>query len=132
LCVALEAVATHLAHGDMLAACGTDHNCYDFKSAISENGTDSRYISQMNLDAYPNPFSNTATIEFSSTTSGKTTLQLFDFSGRMVKELFNSDVEMENYYQVEADGNDLIAGMYYIILRQSDGQSKVTKLILNK
>jgi Zn-dependent metalloprotease len=132
LCIALEAVATHLAHGDMLAACGTDHNCYDYKSTIAGNGNDANISHDMNLDAYPNPFSNTATVEFSATSSGKATLQLYDFSGRMIKELFNAEVEMDNYYEIEIEGNDLNAGMYYCIFRQSDGQTKVTKLILNK
>jgi Zn-dependent metalloprotease len=132
LCVALEAVAKHLAHGDKLAACGTDPNCYDFKSSIADNGIEGLITSDMNLDAYPNPFSNSATIEFSSTSSGKVTLQLYDFSGRMVKELYNAEVEMENYYEVELDGNDLNAGMYYCMLRQSDGQTKGIKLIVNK
>jgi len=69
LCVAIPAVAAHLAHGDQLAACGTDHNCYDYKSTIADSGMESSYPSEMNLDAYPNPFTNSATVEFKLTNS---------------------------------------------------------------
>jgi Zn-dependent metalloprotease len=132
LCVALQAVETHLAHGDQLAACGTDHNCYDLKSSIANNINGKEHSGELILAAYPNPFNNSATIEFTATVDGKVTLQLYDFSGRMVKELYCSEAEMNYFYEVEVDGNGLVSGMYYCMLRQSDGQSKVIKLIVNK
>jgi hypothetical protein len=129
LCVGMASVADHLSHGDMLAACGTDHSCTDLlpKSApfadnlIEEQGFE--------IKVSPNPFKQSTMVTFSTDTDGQATLKLIDMTGRLNQILFDRQVEQNTSYQFEIDGSSLRPGVYYCMLTQSDGNFKVVKLI---
>lgn len=129
LCVAISAVAAHLAHGDLLASCGTDRSCtnLDPKSIpVTDNLIETQGF---DLKASPNPFQNTTMVSFSTDMDGQANLKLVDFTGRLVKVLFNQGVVANTPYVVDIDGSSLHSGIYYCMLTQSDGNIKVVKLI---
>ncbi len=128
ICVSINAVETHLSHGDMLASCGTDHSCPPDKSFI-----DSETIAIENeLNAYPNPFTQSTKITFSSSTEGIVTLKLFDVAGREVKAIYEGAVSIGQKYEVNVDASDLPSGVNYCIIQYADGSFKTQKLILTK
>jgi Zn-dependent metalloprotease len=131
-CVGMASVAEHLAHGDMLAACGTDHSCTDLtpKSApLADRLTEEQGF---DLKASPNPFSKSTLVTFTVNTDGQASLKLVDFAGRISQQLFDGKIEQHVPYQVEIDGALLQPGIYYVMLMQGDGQMKVIKLINNE
>ena len=132
LCVALVSVATHLAHGDMLASCGTDHSCTDLTPKSSPFAGNVIESQGFELKASPNPFTKSTLVTFSTDIDGQATLKLVDFTGKVNQILFDRKVEQSIVYQVEIDGNLLLSGVYYCQLTQSNGNIKVVKLIHNK
>ena len=130
ICIDSWSVPDHLAHGDMLAACGTDHGCPPVENFMVNAFEQSS--SGMELIAYPNPFTNGTTIEFSTGISGMATMKLVDAYGRIAATLFSEAAEGDLTYQLEIDGKDLVPGMYFCLLQQSDGTIKVIKLIYSK
>jgi len=131
ICVSVNAVASHLAHGDMLAACGTDHSCEDDSRSMPISLVDGQEY-ETKLSAYPNPFSESTTIEFSSGIEGEINLHLMDYTGRVIKLLFSGNVEMGSEYKIQVNASDLSSGLNFCVLRHSDGTVIIRKLVLNK
>jgi hypothetical protein len=149
LCVSVISVATHLAHGDQLAACGTDHSCPpamavfaaapsqgvmagDHLSSIdhlaqSENDT----LRETTLNAYPNPSKGSTTVEFTTMSSGWTTLRLFDHLGQQVSVLYDGDVEKGIMHKFMIDGAALPSGIYLCTL-QADDEVITRTIILSR
>jgi Zn-dependent metalloprotease len=132
LCVAISAVPAHLAHGDLLAACGTDPTCtsLDPKSAIASS--EPLHESAIMLEAYPNPFNASTTVTFLTETDGQATLKLVDSYGKVIETLYNGNVISGIPYEIELDARLYKAGFYYCKLQQSDGSTKVMKLVVNR
>jgi hypothetical protein len=131
LCVAVDAVANHLAHGDMLAACGTDHSCPPalLDSKILDAG-DNDDISVQTLDAFPNPFDKSTVIEFSSNATGSATVQLYNSLG-LVAKLYTGPIEEGVKRQIHVDGSNLAPGIYFCVL-QTEGHVISQKLVLER
>lgn len=130
LCVAIEAVETHLAHGDMLAACGTDHTCTDLEPKAKP--VIQARESTMPFTAMPNPYSSTTLLTFTAEIEGTATVRMFDSYGRLVSVLFDQKVYSEVPYEVQVHREKMKPGIYFCILQQSDGRLKALKLILNE
>jgi hypothetical protein len=130
ICVSVNAVATHLEHGDVLGACGIDHSCDDDAKSVPDLPISS-FEAETTLNAYPNPFNTTTTIEFSSSVEGRITLELFDYTGKLIKVLYNSEAEAGIPYEVKVDASGLQQGLMFCILKHSDGTVKIQKLVLN-
>lgn len=64
----------------------------------------------------PNPTSNNSQISFTSTESERLSLQVLDMTGRVVADLFNSDVVGGVVYKVDFNANALQAGIYMMRL----------------
>jgi hypothetical protein len=129
LCISMEDVAEHLAHGDLLGPCGTDHTCTDYKITpvafidVEEEG-------EIFLRAFPNPVKGTTTIAYSITEPGIVTISLADFTGKTIKMLYEGFAE-QGITQLEGINlGDLPPGMYHCILKQADGRTIAHKLIL--
>jgi len=81
--------------------------------------------------AYPNPFDNQTTIEFTSAVSGNATLVVYSVDGKEVGSLFKGQVEADELYSVEFNAKHLPAGMYIAELTTADGGKVRYKLLLN-
>jgi hypothetical protein len=132
ICVALSAVPTHLAHGDSLGACGTVRTCLDEKASLAGNTNPETSDGTLRMEAFPNPFSRTATVTFTCPADGYVTVKLADHTGRIVSTLFAQDVRKDAANRLEIDGLALPEGMYFVVLQHSDGTSQVRKLIYIK
>ena len=83
------------------------------------------------LRAYPTPFSDKATIEFTTTVDENYIVRLYDMKGALVKELKSGTAKAGVVNQVEVDGRSLPEGLYLgrII---SDSGSQTVKLLLKR
>lgn len=127
ICVSLNAVATHLDHGDMLAACGTDHTCYDLdKSAPVAHHAESEPA----LKLYPNPFNNIAFVEFVNKIEGKVSIELFNAVGQRTKVLFDGETVSGEKHKFEIHSSEANKGMNLIVVRYSDGSTEIHKLLM--
>lgn len=141
LCVSVAAVPFHLAHGDMLAACGTDHSCPPAMAAfvaapasdvvaVGKDGsqfvighstlTDHTTPQETTLKIYPNPFKETTTVEFTTMSAGWTTLRLFNQLGQQVAVLYEGKVEPGIRHKLLIDGDGLLSGIYLCALQADD------------
>ena len=68
---------------------------------------------------YPNPFNSTATIQFTIASSGNVTLQMFDMTGGLVKNLINGNNLTTGEYNIIVEAADLPAGSYSVRLQQN-------------
>ncbi|NDK57722.1 T9SS type A sorting domain-containing protein [Pontibacter fetidus] len=82
--------------------------------------------------AFPMPFADRTTVEFTSNADQKYTVQLFDSRGRMVKELKVGTARAGEIISVEVDGRDLPNGMYIAHIVGESGVKKSIKLINRK
>ena len=82
------------------------------------------------LAAYPNPFTEQTTVQFSAATAGPVTLALYNVEGQLVRQLFTGDSEAGATLSVTLNRQNLAAGLY--LLRLITNSSVVTqKLTLN-
>jgi hypothetical protein len=75
----------------------------------------------ISLSAYPNPFLNNVTFNYSLPGDGHITIDLFDRAGRKVMELENS-VRAAGCHQVKMDGSTLLPGVYYYSIRYAGSE----------
>jgi len=84
------------------------------------------------IQAYPNPFSTKATIEFSFTYPlNDVVVEVFDQNGGKVSTLFKGNVDAGKIYKLEFDGDKLIDGIYFYRITTPD-RTYNEKLILIK
>jgi hypothetical protein len=86
----------------------------------------------LSVRAYPNPFSNTANIEFSLTNDvDNAVVEVYTLSGVKVATLFNGAVQANKSYKVELDGSNLAPGIYVYQVNTGD-HAYTNKLILTR
>lgn len=129
ICVSINAVEMHFSHGDLLASCGTDHSCPPLKSNESLSFAERNNNS---IEAYPNPFNQSTTLEFSSVTDGNVTMKLYDVSGKELAILFNETVKADEINTVKLDQNLAKPGLNICLIQYADGSTEAFKLIFNK
>ena len=117
LVVSGNSIAPHLAHGDMLGACGTS-NINARKSAEKEtleNGTPV-------IVAMPNPSAKNFTLKISADGNAQLTLRVMDVSGRII--------EVRNVVpgQTIRIGDNYRTGMYFAEVVQGN-KKKIIKLV---
>jgi hypothetical protein len=81
------------------------------------------------LNVYPNPFDNSATIEFSIAANAHVTLELSDLLGKKIRTITDQRM-MEGNHTVIVEKNNLPAGIYFCKL-SVNGETAVTKLVVN-
>ena len=89
-------------------------------------------LGDANLAAYPNPFSETTTIEFSLVEDGMTNVSIYAIDGQKVAEIFNDVAKANETYQMSFEAANLPSGIYFIDLKSENGETKHQKLILTK
>jgi len=92
----------------------TDLNGGNNGGAMTLQGDSHQQIAIVSMA--PNPTSNSSQISFSSTESERLSLQVLDMTGRVVADLFNSDVVGGTVYKVDFNANALQAGIYMMRL----------------
>jgi hypothetical protein len=85
---------------------------------------------EIKLSNYPNPFNSQTIIKFNLHETSPIKLQVFDILGRRVADLLDC-VLPAGYHEIEWNGINQSAGIYYCILK-SGYESKSIKLLLLK
>ncbi len=87
-------------------------------------------VSDIVMSAYPNPFSESSTIDFTLREAGAYSLTLFDVNGKAVKEIRSGVAEAGVINSVTING-DLPAGIYIARLR-TDSKTKILRIMLRR
>jgi hypothetical protein len=131
LCISVADVAEHLAHGDLLGPCGTDHSCNDFKTALAA-AIYTEYDVDIFLQAYPNPFEKSTTISYRVSVPGNVTIRLVNATGQQVRKLYEGYSADGELLHLQINMEHLQPGMYLCILEQADGSMVSHKLVLRQ
>ena len=83
------------------------------------------------LTAYPNPFTQQATVEFSLGAPGPARLALYDLRGQLVRQLFNGSGEAGPAAPITLPAEGLSQGVYLLRLTTRD-QVLTQKVVLNR
>ena len=83
------------------------------------------------LEAYPNPFNPTMTIEFSTLNTELIEVSIYDIMGHKVENLFSGVVESNQLQTLNWDASSYSSGEYLIYLK-SNNQLKTQKITLIK
>ncbi len=86
---------------------------------------------EVGLTAYPNPFKNSATVNFNLATKSEYQVILYDMKGSLVGILKNELAEAGKLVSIEVDGSALTAGLYIIKL-QTPTKTSTLKLMLSR
>lgn len=98
------------------------------KRTVSTEITAIQPENQMKI--YPNPFNYTTTIDYQMKTSGIVAINLYDISGKALRQLVAGHQEKGNY-QITLSTDDLPSGLYFVRARLKD-EIKVEKIYLLK
>jgi len=93
-------------------------------TAASGSGVEvssSNVPTELSLKNYPNPFNPTTKIIFSVKTTGKTTVKVYDLSGREVAKVFDEVANAGKVYQVPFGFEIASSGIYFARLENKDG-----------
>lgn len=115
ICVSINAMDAHLAHGDYLGTCGGSGR----EAEVLAEETPTSY----DVVSWPNPTSDSFNVKLlTPNTTDKVSLEAFDINGRLIH---SNEIKGNEDYQF---GNQLNSGIYFVRLSQAD-KTKVVKLI---
>lgn len=80
---------------------------------------------------YPNPFNPITTIDYYIPEEKNVSIELYDVTGRKLKELVN-ERKQPGVYTIKLKGGKLSSGVYFYRLTTSSGYTAVKKLIILK
>jgi hypothetical protein len=66
----------------------------------------------LNITVYPNPFNDRLRFDFVSPADVNARIDLFDMNGRLVKTIFEQQVEADQYYEAEFKPETIISAFY--------------------
>jgi hypothetical protein len=84
---------------------------------------------EFDLRVYPNPFNQDARVKFFLPKSAKVSIELFDLTGRKVKQIMRQTLSAGEYQYI-LSGYGLSSGVYFLNLVLNDMRSKTQKIIL--
>jgi hypothetical protein len=98
---------------------------------IVASGIDSNMPLETSLEQnYPNPFNPTTTINFSIVEAGNVSMNVYNFSGQLVRSLVNGQMNA-GMHTANFDASNLSAGVYYYTL-EANNMTMTNKMILVK
>ncbi|HXH19384.1 MAG TPA: hypothetical protein VNJ07_09910 [Chitinophagales bacterium] len=124
-CVPVADVPAHLAHGDKLGRCG--YKCEDdddddgHKMSEEDLSEDLAQTGVENVEAYPNPFSERLSIDFSLTEDSHAKLEIFNIAGQKLATLFEGNVKAGAMQKVEFVPAGIAEGMIFYRLQTKQG-----------
>lgn len=80
--------------------------------------------------AYPNPFNPATTVRFAVKERQMVSLHLYDLQGRLVKSLFEGQLEGGVMKNFRVDASELTSGTYIVQLRGDELKQRITQSIL--
>ncbi|MFC7669604.1 T9SS type A sorting domain-containing protein [Hymenobacter humi] len=83
------------------------------------------------LLAFPNPFTQRATIQFNLAATGKVSLAVYDLQGKLVRQLYTGQGVAGTPQRITLEANGLSQGLYVLRL-VTDHNVLTQKLVLGK
>jgi len=83
------------------------------------------------FEIYPNPFSEQCLIDFNLVQDNAVTVSVSDLMGKKIATVVNNKQKVAGKHQVNFDGNNLPAGIYYCTI-QAGNHIKTQKMVLTK
>lgn len=110
-----------------------DNNAPMIRLKVSQNPSSLNDITtaSFNLNAYPNPARNEATIEYTLNNNGNVVITLTDIMGRNVLTMNKGNQASNTTYRVALNTNTLNNGTYFYTLNVN-GVKETKKLVINK
>ncbi|MEP6594646.1 MAG: serine hydrolase [Ginsengibacter sp.] len=127
LCIGRSAADGFIKKGAYLGACVQTAPILN----NSANKIQGQQKEDVDLIAFPNPFTNHVSISFKAKQSGPVSLKLYDTGGKLVSTLFSGVVEKGTFKQVNVESMKLAAGIYISRLQTPTGFSE-RKILLNR
>ena len=113
-----------LFNGDLAGSCTGEVG----ETAVAALAIGSHQVAAFPSDVYPNPAVEMAVITFEPAESARTTVELYDMSGRPMQSLFNAQVKAGLEYRVNVNTSVFENGVY--IYRVTNGSHQVTKKLM--
>lgn len=136
LSVSINAVAAHLAHGDLLGDCDAERACHSTsgKRAVEHNHSNEVEIDNQTviMEVYPNPTSSNATVSVSFEQEGEYTIAVFNMIGEKVQDLYSGNAIEGDIQDYKINASALKSGIYFINAYTSNGVIASQKLIVTK
>jgi len=89
-------------------------------------------ITEIVLDAVPNPFNQATSIQFMVPETGRVKLDVLSLTGQLIGRLFEGEAEAGKSYQVKFDAAFATPGIYFYKLESESGESRVKKMVITK
>ncbi len=128
ICVAREAVAAHLKHGDGLGKC-------EEKIIVKDkDGKSDHHSRDLKLFNYPNPFAHATEIVYEMPFDGHVRIRLFDIAGRERRSLV-SGFRKHGRYSINISSKGLANGVYYYKMVVTSGHmihSTTARMVISK
>jgi hypothetical protein len=125
MCLPVEAIAAHLAHGDKLGACATVAK----SNARVEKVV--KYVQELGLTIYPNPAHGKTNIEFTMVQQGSYRLAIYDLKGVLLADLAAGDAESNQFFSFQLDAKAYPVGVYLVRLT-TDKEVLTKRLFIEK
>jgi hypothetical protein len=81
------------------------------------------------LSVFPNPITETSTIQFTVPRAMYATMVLYDIRGRLVRRLFEGDAVPSVAHDIRLDGSGLSSGLFFLRLT-GEGMVRTQKVIV--
>ena len=128
LCVDRKAAAGFIEKGAYLGSCGAESLTKTDRRGSS--GENVKFVSGNNLSVYPNPASDRVSITFTTAVSCKAKLELYDMSGKLVKNLYEGVLSKNARQKIELSTSSLPAGIYIVNLQTENEIVSQSKLVV--
>ncbi len=126
MCVDIADVPSHLAHGDHLGGC----NASSKQGKVRQEEQPPVMETDEMLVAFPNPFNDQVSLQFSVPRSTRGDLSVFNLMGEKLEELYRGAIAEDQIYTLEFKATKLPAGIYIARLRTVDGKITHVKIYL--
>jgi plastocyanin len=79
----------------------------------------------LSVSVYPNPVTSTATVRFTNSGKSAVTVNVFNITGQLEKDLTAALTQVNGDYYCEFDASRMTAGLHFVLV--SDGLNKIVK-----
>ena len=93
-------------------------------------GENNKLGSESSLSVYPNPASGIVSISFTTIVTSKTKLELYDMSGKLIKNLYAGVLDKNSQQKIELQTKDLPSGIYVVRLQTGNKIVSQNKLVV--
>lgn len=123
LCIPAAEVQNHLDHGDLLGGCPSSTT-----KAVVEKLSETVSTGQLKLSNYPNPFSESTTIQYEIPFDCNVSVKIYDLTGRLLSSPV-SENKRSGLHQISFNGKNLSSGIYYCQITGWSGMKFFTRTI---